>query len=72
LPSNDWSDPIERDFRNRKLGKAGECFVFQLERKPLIHLDREDLPNKVRLVAEDDGDGAGFDSLPTLAGVRAL
>jgi hypothetical protein len=46
--------------------------VFQLERKPLIHLDREDLPNKVRLVAEDDGDGAGFDSLPTLAGVRAL
>ena len=28
-------DPVERDHRNRKLGKAGEEFVFHVERKRL-------------------------------------
>jgi len=56
-------DPVERDFRNRQLGKAGEEFVVDLERKRLVHENRDDLARKVRWVAAEDGDGAGFDVL---------
>ena len=54
-------DPVERDHRNRSLGKAGEAFVVDVERKQLTQADREDLARKVRWVAEEDGDGAGYD-----------
>jgi hypothetical protein len=54
-------DPVERDHRNRSLGKAGEAFVVDVERKQLTEVDREDLARKVRWVAEEDGDGAGYD-----------
>lgn len=54
-------DPVERDFRNRQLGRAGEKFVVDLERQRLSAIDRADLAGKVRWVAEEDGDGAGFD-----------
>jgi len=54
-------DPVERDFRNRQLGRAGEKFVVDLERQRLSAVDRADLARKVRWVAEEDGDGAGFD-----------
>ncbi len=54
-------DPVERDFRNRALGKAGEEFVLDLERKALSRQDRIDLARKVRWVSEEDGDGARFD-----------
>jgi hypothetical protein len=56
-------DPVERDFRNRALGKAGEEFVFELERKSLSQHDRNDLAKKVRWISHEDGDGAGFDIL---------
>jgi Protein NO VEIN, C-terminal len=56
-------DPVERDFRNRALGKAGEEFVLKLERKKLVRLERSDLARKVRWVAMEDGDGAGYDVL---------
>lgn len=56
-------DPVERDFRNRQLGRAGEEFVVDLERRMLAAGDREDLARKVRWVAMEDGDGAGFDIL---------
>lgn len=56
-------DPVERDFRNRNLGKAGERFVFELEQRRLLHVDRGDLAEKVRWIANDEGDGAGFDVL---------
>lgn len=56
-------DPVERDFRNRSLGKAGEKFVLEVERMRLAWLNREDLAGKVRWVADQDGDGAGFDIL---------
>jgi len=56
-------DPVERDFRNRNLGKAGESFVLELERKQLAKADRSDLARKVRWVAAEDGDGAGYDIL---------
>jgi Domain of unknown function (DUF3883) len=56
-------DPVERDHRNRTLGKAGEAFVVELERTRLAEADRSDLARKVRWIAEEDGDGAGFDVL---------
>lgn len=56
-------DPVERDYRNRSLGKAGESFVVDLERRQLAEADRADLARKVRWVAAEDGDGAGYDIL---------
>jgi len=54
-------DPGERDFRNRALGKAGEEAVFHFERHRLEGEVRPDLARKVRWVAPEDGDGAGYD-----------
>jgi hypothetical protein len=54
-------DPVERDHRNRSLGKAGEAFVVDVERKQLTQADREDLARKVKWVSEEEGDGAGYD-----------
>src|SRR5271156_3894730 len=56
-------DPVERDHRNRSLGKAGEEFVVDLERRQLSEADRPDLARKVRWIAAEDGDGAGYDVL---------
>lgn len=56
-------DPVERDFRNRQLGKAGEAFVVSAERTRLAQIGRDDLVDKVRWVADIDGDGAGYDVL---------
>jgi hypothetical protein len=56
-------DPVERDHLNRTLGKAGEGFVIDLERRLLAEADRPDLARKVRWIAAEDGDGAGYDVL---------
>jgi hypothetical protein len=56
-------DAGERDFRNRQLGRAGEEAVFLFERHRLQSEDRADLARKVRWVAQEDGDGAGYDIL---------
>jgi|ERR1700723_2050240 len=56
-------DPVERDHRNRSLGKAGEAFVVDLERRQLTEVDRLDLARQVRWTAAEDGDGAGYDVL---------
>lgn len=56
-------DPVERDHRNRALGKAGEAFVVDVERRQLTEADRPDLARKVRWTAAEDGDGAGYDVL---------
>ncbi|MBI2685685.1 MAG: DUF3883 domain-containing protein [Acidobacteria bacterium] len=56
-------DPVERDHRNRSLGQAGEAFVVDVERRRLSEIDRQDLARKVRWVAAEDGDGAGYDVL---------
>jgi hypothetical protein len=56
-------DPVERDHRNRSLGKAGEAFVVDIERARLAESNRGDLARKVRWVSEEDGDGAGYDVL---------
>jgi hypothetical protein len=66
-------DPVERDKRNHLLGRAGESFVVDLERARLLEGRRRDLANRVRWVADEDGDGAGFDVLSfTLAGAERL
>jgi hypothetical protein len=54
-------DPAERDAHNRALGANGEERVFHSERHRLIGLGREDLARRVRWVAREDGDGAGYD-----------
>jgi hypothetical protein len=56
-------DPIERDFRNRKLGRDGEELVFHHERERLKKLDRPDLAKKICWISEELGDGAGYDIL---------
>jgi len=65
-------DPVERDFVNRSLGKAGEEFVLNVERRQL-ETKRPDLARKVRWVAAEDGDGAGYEVLSfTLQGRERL
>lgn len=54
-------DPVQRDFRNRALGKAGEELVVEYERARLSAMDRSDLASEVRWVAAEEGDGAGYD-----------
>ncbi len=56
-------DPVERDHRNRSLGRAGEAFVLEIEKQRLQETERPDLAQKVRWVAAEDGDGAGYDVL---------
>lgn len=56
-------NPVERDFRNRKLGHDGEELVIHFERQRLEASDRPDLARKIRWVSEEDGDGAGYDIL---------
>jgi hypothetical protein len=56
-------DPVERDLRNRSLGRAGEEFVLEIERKRLEKLQRLDLLKKIRWVSAEEGDGAGYDIL---------
>jgi Domain of unknown function (DUF3883) len=54
-------DPAARDERNRNLGKAGEAFVVDFERRRLTRAGRDDLARDVRWVADLDGDGYGYD-----------
>ena len=54
-------DVAGRDERNRALGRAGEERALQHERAVLIQHNRDDLARRVRWVAHEDGDGAGYD-----------
>jgi hypothetical protein len=56
-------DPATRDARNRTLGKAGEERVLKHEIASLQAQGRRDLAKRVRWVAAEDGDGAGYDIL---------
>jgi Domain of unknown function (DUF3883) len=56
-------DVAERDARNRSLGKAGEERILMHEKSILRSAGRDDLAEKVRWTAVEDGDGAGFDIL---------
>lgn len=54
-------DVAGRDERNRALGRAGEERVLHHERMQLQQSGRQDLARQVRWVAQEDGDGAGYD-----------
>ena len=56
-------DYAEVDAKNRALGHAGECLVLHYERETLNRKGRPDLAQRVRHVAEIEGDGAGYDVL---------
>jgi hypothetical protein len=56
-------DPVERDHRNRSLGRAGEEFVVELEKRLLTDAGLPNLAQKVRWIAAEEGDGAGYDVL---------
>jgi hypothetical protein len=56
-------DPLERDHRNRALGRAGEEFVLDVERSRLKLAGLARLADNVRWVANEEGDGAGYDIL---------
>lgn len=56
-------DPAKRDAKARKLGEAGERFLYIAERNRLSSEGRDDLAGKVRWVSKEDGDGAGYDIL---------
>ena len=53
----------ERDARNRDLGRRGEQFALDLERRSLRDAGRDDLAARVEWVADTWGDGVGFDVL---------
>lgn len=56
-------DPAMRDARNRHLGTAGERLVLHHERRRLRAASLDDLADRVRWIALEEGDGAGFDIL---------
>lgn len=59
-------DRAKVDAANRALGRAGECFVVEMERAGLVRAGRPDLSERVRWVSDLDGDGAGYDVLSFL------
>jgi hypothetical protein len=56
-------DFAERDAANRRLGRLGEQFVFDLERYRLMAAGRDDLAQRVVWASQEIGDGLGFDIL---------
>ena len=54
---------LEREFRNRSLGAAGEQFVVNYERARLALADQERLGEDVEWVSRTRGDGLGYDVL---------
>ncbi|MER2507909.1 MAG: DUF3883 domain-containing protein [Amaricoccus sp.] len=56
-------DPAARDARNRALGKRGEERALRSEHARLRMAGRDDLARRIRWIAEEDGDGAGYDIL---------
>ena len=53
----------EEDEKKRELGTKGEKWVCEEEKKRLRDAGREDLAQKVKHVAEEQGDGLGYDVL---------
>ncbi len=54
-------DAAKRDEANRALGRAGEQHALEFERYSLSSAGRTDLAKQVRWVADEDGDGLGYD-----------
>jgi hypothetical protein len=56
-------DFARRDAENRRLGRLGEEFTIEVERRRLRAAGRDDLAAKVEWLAKTCGDGLGFDVL---------
>ena len=54
-------DFVTRDAANRDLGRRGEEFVLEFERKRLHDGGRRDLAQQIEWTAQARGDGAGYD-----------
>lgn len=54
-------DYLELEARNQSLGRAGELFVLELERRRLWECGKKTLADKVEHVALTRGDGLGYD-----------
>jgi hypothetical protein len=55
-------DFVRRDAENRRLGRLGEEWALEFERKWLHDVDRKpDLARRVIWAAKDEGDGLGYD-----------
>ena len=54
---------LEREFRNRSLGAAGEQFVVNYERARLALAGEERLVEDVKWASREQGDGLGYDVL---------
>lgn len=50
-----------RDFQLRELGRSGEAWVIDRERRSLERAGRDDLASQIRWVAKEFGDGLGYD-----------
>jgi hypothetical protein len=69
IPQTVWSpttrpsrfDFVARDAANRELGRRGEEFVLEFERKRLQVGGRRDLVERIEWTAQVRGDGAGYD-----------
>ncbi|MGK5083476.1 DUF3883 domain-containing protein, partial [Bdellovibrionota bacterium FG-1] len=53
----------KREAENSRLGKQGELFVLDAERRRLAKAGHQDLSNRVEWVADTKGDGLGYDIL---------
>ena len=56
-------DFVRRDASNRRLGRLGEEFTVDLERRRLLSQGRDDLAKKVEWISDSAGDGVGYDVL---------
>ncbi|HET9385591.1 MAG TPA: DUF3883 domain-containing protein [Gemmatimonadales bacterium] len=69
IPQTVWSpsarlsrfDFVARDAANRDLGRRGEEFVLEFERRRLHDDGRRDLVRRIEWTAQTRGDGAGYD-----------
>jgi len=56
-------DFVRRDAANHRLGRLGEEFAVEVERRRLLGSGRDDLAKKVEWISDSTGDGLGFDVL---------
>jgi len=54
-------DHAEQDAKNRRLGRAGELAVIEIEIQSLLAFGRQDLADRLVDVAKVEGNGAGYD-----------
>ena len=54
-------DYTRQSARDKRIGRAGELLVLDYERQALVNAGLPELAEKVRHVAEVEGDGAGYD-----------